>query len=88
MVSAGDGVKHLILYLKGTHDLGVLPLFRVPGKSKLDEVRGGSSSVEQEKELVEAFTDADRDGDKSTRARQRHSVSSALIFVDNRLVTS
>ena len=87
-VSAGDGVKHLILYLKGTPDLGVLPLFRVPGKSKLDEVRGGSNSVEQEKELVEAFTDADWAGDKSTRARQRHSVSSALIFVDNRLVTS
>ena len=41
-----------------------------------------------EKELVEAFTDADWVGDKSAPARQRHSVSSALIFVDNRLVTS
>ena len=30
-----------------------------PGNSKLDEVRGRSDSLEPEKELVEAFTDAD-----------------------------
>ena len=59
-----------------------------PGNSKLDEVRGRSDSLEPEKELVEAFTNADWAGDKSSPARRRHSVSSALIFVDNRLVTS
>ena len=44
--------------------------------------------MDHEKELVEALTDADWAGDKSTPARRRRSVSSALIFVDNRLVTS
>jgi hypothetical protein len=35
-VSAEIGVKHLILYFKGTPDLGVLLPYIVPGKSKLD----------------------------------------------------
>ena len=87
-ISAEIGVRHLILYMKGTLDLGVLLSYRGPSNSKLDEVRGRSDSLEPEKELVEAFTNADWAGDKSSPARRRHSVSSALIFVDNRLVTS
>ena len=40
------------------------------------------------KDLVEAFTDADWAGDKSTGVRMRHSVSSAMVFVNGCLVTA
>jgi hypothetical protein len=38
--AAEAGVKHVILYLKGTPDLGILFGYQVSSNSKLDEVRG------------------------------------------------
>eukprot|EP00435_Cladocopium_sp_Y103_P052158 s2990_g16.t1 len=80
--AAEAGVKHAILYLKGTPDYGILLGYHVPSNSKLDEVQGKPGSLEPEGDLVEAFTDADWAGDKSTELRRRHSVSSAMVFVN------
>lgn len=87
-VAAEAGVKHIILYLKGTPDLGILLGYRVSNKDKLNEVRGDPGSLESGDEVVEVFTDADWAGDKSTQVRKRHSVSSALVYVNNRLICS
>ena len=57
--AAEAGVKHAILYLKGTPDLGILLGYQVSSNSKLDEVRGDPGTLEAGTHLVEAFTDAD-----------------------------
>lgn len=87
-VAAEAGVKHIILHLKGTPDLGILLGYRVSSKHKLDEVRGDPGSLESGDDVVEVFTDADWAGNKSTQVRKRHSVSSALVYVNNRLICS
>ena len=46
------------------------------------------ASLESGDDVVEAFTDADWAGDMSTQVRKRHSVSSALVYVNNRLICS
>ena len=40
MAKPTAAVKHVILYLKGTPDLGILLGYQVSSNSKLDEVRG------------------------------------------------
>ena len=57
-------------------------------KSKLSEIHECDDPDEYVKDLVEVFTDVDWAGDKSTGSRRRHSVSSAMVFVNSRLVTS
>ena len=39
-------------------------------------------------DVVEVFTDADWAGDKSAGPRRRHSVPSAVLYVNGRLVTA
>eukprot|EP00435_Cladocopium_sp_Y103_P046207 s2986_g13.t1 len=41
---AMDGVRHLVLYLKGTPTYGVFLPYTVPSNSKLEEIHGKSSS--------------------------------------------
>eukprot|EP00435_Cladocopium_sp_Y103_P007835 s2794_g2.t1 len=59
--AAEAGVKHVIQYLKGTTELGILLSYNVQ-KSKLDEVRGKPDGG-YVGDLVEAFTDADWAGE-------------------------
>ena len=49
---------------------------------------GDPGTLEAGTNLVEAFTGADWAGDKSSETRKLHSVSSAMVYVNNRLVSS
>ena len=84
--TAEDGLKRIILYLKGTAAFGLLLPYQVKGNSKLDEVLGRPGGELCEK--VEVFTDSDWAGDKSGPSRKRHSVSSAILCVNGRVVHS
>eukprot|EP00435_Cladocopium_sp_Y103_P000040 s2725_g1.t1 len=53
-----DGVRHLVLYLKGTPTYGVFLPYTVASNSKLEEIHGKSSSC-FDGERVEVFTDSD-----------------------------
>lgn len=81
---AEDGLKKIILYLKGTADFGLMLPCNVPNNSKLDEIMqrdGHHEGVHR----VEIFTDSDWAGDKSGPTRKRHSVSSVVICVNGRI---
>ena len=84
---AMDGVRHLVLYLKGAPTYGVFLPYVVASNSKLEEINGKSSNLFQG-ECVEVFTDCDWAGDRSPTERRRHSVSSGMVFVNGRLATS
>ena len=68
--------------------MGILLGYNLANKSRLSEIHGCDDPDEYVKDLVEVFTDADWAGDKSTGSRRRHFVSSAMVFVNSRLVTS
>eukprot|EP00435_Cladocopium_sp_Y103_P030225 s3061_g7.t1 len=83
---AKAGVRHLVLYLSGTQTFGMLLPYKVAG-GKLDSVYGRDARHEGS-ELVEIFTDSDWAGDQSSAlTRRRHSVSSAMVFLNGRPVT-
>ena len=76
----------MILYLAGTKSYAILP-YHVTG-NKLDMVYGRDGPSEPQ-EKVEIFTDSDWAGDESrASSRRRHSVSSAMTFLNGRAVTS
>jgi hypothetical protein len=84
---AKAGVRHVILYLAGTKSYAMLLPYKVNG-SKLDSIHGRDGN-EDSCEKVEVFTDSDWAGDQSSSTtRRRHSVSSAMIFLNGRPVTS
>eukprot|EP00435_Cladocopium_sp_Y103_P026822 s1787_g6.t1 len=87
-LAAEAAVKHVILYLKGTPDLGIMLGYGMSNKSKLSEIHGKADPEELTKDLVEVFTDADWAGDKSSGVRRRHSVSSAIVYVNGKLITA
>ena len=63
-LAAEAGVRHVILYLKGTpDDLGVLLSYNMSNKSKLSEIHGRADPDDLNTDLVEVFTDADWAGD-------------------------
>ena len=83
---AEAGVRHVILYLKGTPDLGVLLSYNMSNKSKLSEIHGRADPDDLTTDLVEVFTDADWAGDKSAGEKRRQSVSSVMLYVNCKLV--
>ena len=77
----------MILYLAGTKSYAMLLPYKVFG-SKLDSIHG-RDGTEEPCEKVEVFTDSDLAGDQSSSTtRRRLSVSSAMIFLNVRPVTS
>ena len=83
-----EGLKHVILYLKGTPTYGVfLPYHVASNNSKMNEIHGHEGKCDGEEKL-EVFTDSNWAGDKSGTGRRRHSVSSGMVFLDGRLVSS
>ena len=84
---AESSLRHLILYLMGTMDYGILLPYPQGQNSKLDEVYGKEVADEEEFRL-EIWSDSDWAGDKSTTRTRRHSVSSVLIFLNKSLVCS
>ena len=86
-VLADEGVRHLILYLKGTMEYGVLYAYNRKSKKKLDELYGKDGG-EEDGHFLEVFSDADWAGDKSSAKMRRHSVSSVMLFLDGHLVLS
>ena len=82
-----SGVRHLVLYLKGTPTYGVFLPYMVASNSKLEKIHGKSSNYFNG-ERVEVFTDSDWAGDRSNTERRRRSVSSRMAFVNGRLATS
>ena len=80
---AEQALKHLILYLKGTEDYGVmLPYFR-GFNTKKDELFGEVSDSRQDP-CVEVFCDADW----AASGNRRHSISAGMVFLQGCLVTS
>eukprot|EP00435_Cladocopium_sp_Y103_P012004 s4552_g3.t1 len=86
----GENFESEELHEQGKHrfSLGVLLGYNTANKSKLSEIHGKADPGELTTDLVEVFTDADWAGDKSTGTRRRHSVSSAMVYVNGRLVTA
>ena len=82
---AMDGVRHLVLYLKGTSNYGLLLPYQVLNNSKLDEIHGKEAHAFSEQK-VEVFSDSDWAGDKSRGESRRHSVSSGMVFLNARLI--
>eukprot|EP00435_Cladocopium_sp_Y103_P054615 s3212_g17.t2 len=87
-LAAEAAVKHVILNLKETPDLGILLSYGMSNKSKLSEIHGKADPEELTMDLVGVFTDADWAGDKSSGVRRRHSVSSAMVCINGTLVTA
>ena len=79
-VAAEAGVRHVILYLKGTPDLGTLLSYNMANKSKLSEIHGRAVPEDLNTDPVEVLTDADWAGDKSVGAKRKHSVSSVMLM--------
>ena len=77
---AEDGLKKVILYLKGTPEYGLLLPYDIPGNSKRNEIYQDHNNLNSEQK-VEIFTDSDWAGNKSGPTRRRHSVSSVVIYV-------
>ena len=86
---AERGLKHLILYLKGTENHGILLPYQQQFGSKIEEIQGERTEDAGNRcSLVEVFSDADWAGDQSSAAKRRHSVSSVMVFVNNCLIQS
>lgn len=84
---ARAGVRHLILYLTGTRTYALNFPYRMGG-TKLDEVYGRERN-EELGECVEVFTNSDWAGARSkSTERRRHSIFSAMIFLNGRPVIS
>jgi hypothetical protein len=83
---AEDGLKKVILYLKGTPDYAMFLPYSVPGNSKLNEIY--ERNLDEAGNHVEIFTDSDWAGDRSSSQRKRHSVSSGMVFVNGRFTLS
>ena len=79
-------IKHAILYLRRTEQYGLLLPYQ-KYRSKKAEIL---CQVEEDSgpDCLEAFTDSDWAGDKSSQARRRHSVSSVCVFLNGCVVTS
>ena len=86
---AERALKHLLLYLSGTSDFGVLLPYATTYWSKksfmFDEVEKVTNDGTS---FIEVYCDADWGGDQSSDARRRHSVSSVIIYVNNIMVQS
>lgn len=85
-LAAEAGVRHVILYLKGTPVLRVLLSYNMSNKSKLSEIHGRADLDDLNTDLVEVVTDADWAGDKSVGEKRKHSVSSVMLYVNCKLV--
>ena len=66
-VAADAAVKHVMLYLKGAANFGVLLGYHLSNKSRLSEIHGIEDPEDRVTDFVEAFTDADWAGDKARR---------------------
>ena len=84
--SAESELKHLILYLKRTEHYGIL-LPYLKYKSKKAEIPLQPDSLE-EVDALESWSDSDWAGDRSSKKRRRHSVSSTMIFLNGCLVAA
>ena len=88
-VEAEPGLKHFILYLKGTENHGILLPYQQQFGSKLEETNGEHTKDADKKfSSVEVFSDADWAGDQSSTSKRRRSVSSVMVFVNNCLIQS
>ena len=78
-------LRHVICYLNRTEHYGLL-LPYTKYKSKKAEILGHEDE-EGDYDLLESFTDSDWAGDKSSEKKRKHSVSSAMLFLNGCLVS-
>ena len=79
-------LKHLILYLKRTEQYGIL-LPYIKYKSKKAEILLQPDSLD-DVDALESWSDSDWAGDRSSKKRRRHSVSSVMIFLNGCLIAA
>ena len=79
-------LRHLILYLKRTEHYGILLPYTKYNSKKAEVLRGQDDCAEQD--ALESWTDSDWAGDRSSKQKGRHSVSSAMIFLNGCLITA
>ena len=86
---AERALKHLLLYLGGTSNFGVLLPYATTHWSKKSFMFDEAEKVTNDgTNFIEVYCDADWGGDQSSDARRRHSVSSVIIYVNNIMVQS
>ena len=79
-------LRHLILYLKRTENYGILLPYTKYKSKKAEVLRGQDDCGGQD--VLEVWTDSDWAGDRSSKQRRRHSVSSAMLFLNGGLIAA